>query len=259
MFNHESFSRILETLVESELRLLTVSEAWAEHDMKLLGEGRTLPRKRTVVLRHDVDAELVAAQWMAEIEAEAGVRATYFFMTQSPIYNIGSRHALRVVRDISSLGHEVGLHHDPRATLGQWPAGAPRKHMVTADAQVFTSLTGLAITSFSIHQPADINEVGGTGFGSLANAYALTNLTYFSDSSQHRQNMDRFAESVRKEDYLASDFDGYQILIHPMWWFYEGREPEEIWQLVIRDELGLAERQLLLTETTYCSERWQAT
>ena len=63
------------------------------------GAGRRLPvrvlrgraaRPATVLLRHDVDLSLDAALRMAEVEADAGARATYFLMTGSVFYNLDS-------------------------------------------------------------------------------------------------------------------------------------------------------------------------
>ena len=47
------------------------------------------PRRGDLLLRHDVDLSLDAAVQMAELEAEEGVSATYFLMTESVFYNLG--------------------------------------------------------------------------------------------------------------------------------------------------------------------------
>jgi hypothetical protein len=55
------------------------------------------PAPGDLLLRHDVDLSLDAALTLAGLEAEAGVQATYFLMTQSIFYNLASpegEHAL---------------------------------------------------------------------------------------------------------------------------------------------------------------------
>ena len=47
---------------------------------------------------------------MAELEAELGARATYFLMTQSVFYNLGSSEGRRALNRLGELEHGVGLH-----------------------------------------------------------------------------------------------------------------------------------------------------
>ena len=68
------------------------------------------PREGDVILRHDVDLSLDAALRMAEIEADAGAAATYFLMTGSVFYNLGSEEGERALGRLRELGHRVGLH-----------------------------------------------------------------------------------------------------------------------------------------------------
>ena len=70
-----------------------------------------------VVLRHDVDRKPENALDFARIEAERGVRSTYYFRTVEKVYDTD------VVRRIESLGHEVGYHYeDLDRTDGDVPA-----------------------------------------------------------------------------------------------------------------------------------------
>ena len=69
-------------------------------------------------LRHDVDLSLEAAVTIAELEAKAGARATYFLMTESVFYNLASTAGARTLERLRDLGHRVGLHAVyPRADL----------------------------------------------------------------------------------------------------------------------------------------------
>jgi hypothetical protein len=69
-------------------------------------------------LRHDVDLSLEAAVTIAELEADAGARSTYFLMTESVFYNLASTAGARALERLRDLGHRVGLHAVyPRADL----------------------------------------------------------------------------------------------------------------------------------------------
>ena len=68
------------------------------------------PEPGDLLLRHDVDLSLDAALRLAEVEAEAGVTATYFLMTESVFYNLASSEGATAIARLRELGHRIGLH-----------------------------------------------------------------------------------------------------------------------------------------------------
>src|SRR3954463_4717708 len=66
-----------------------------------------------VLWRHDVDLSVHRAAKLADLEAEAGVHATYFFLLRSEFYNLLEGAVLDRARRIAALGHWIGLHFDP--------------------------------------------------------------------------------------------------------------------------------------------------
>jgi len=91
-----------------------------DHYAELLAAARTggyrfaffdrEPEPGDLLLRHDVDLSLEAALRLAELETEAGAQATYFLMTQSVFYNLGSVEGEQALARLRELGHRVGLH-----------------------------------------------------------------------------------------------------------------------------------------------------
>jgi hypothetical protein len=61
---------------------------------------------RCVVLRHDVDLKANNSLVIAQIEAEMGIRASYYFRVV-PQSNIPS-----IIKEIANLGHEIGYHYE---------------------------------------------------------------------------------------------------------------------------------------------------
>lgn len=59
-----------------------------------------------VLLRHDVDRLPGRALALARVEAEAGVRATYFFRTRPVSFHPPT------IRAVAALGHEIGYHYE---------------------------------------------------------------------------------------------------------------------------------------------------
>ena len=99
-FTMPAYADLLDAITEAGYDCLTVRE--------YLTAGR-LP-ERFVVLRHDVDRKPGNAERMAELEAEYGVRATYYYRTRT-----FSRDRVERVED---LGHEVGYHYEDYADAG---------------------------------------------------------------------------------------------------------------------------------------------
>jgi hypothetical protein len=62
--------------------------------------------KKVVILRHDVDSWPSNALQMAKLEAESGVKSTYYFRVSPLSYNE------MIIREVAALGHEIGYHYE---------------------------------------------------------------------------------------------------------------------------------------------------
>ena len=68
--------------------------------------------KRCVILRHDIDTSLEKAVELAKLEAQQGVRSTYFVLLSSGFYNVMSKGTREKIKEIQNMGHDIGLHFD---------------------------------------------------------------------------------------------------------------------------------------------------
>ncbi len=68
-------------------------------------QGQKLP-ERFAMMRHDIDRKPGNALFTARIEAESGIRATYYFR------RYGSAFRPDIMREIEGMGHEVGYHYE---------------------------------------------------------------------------------------------------------------------------------------------------
>ena len=68
------------------------------------------PQAGDLILRHDVDLSLDGALAMAEVEASEGAWSTWFLMTRSVFYNLGSSEGERAIARLRELGHRVAHH-----------------------------------------------------------------------------------------------------------------------------------------------------
>ena len=67
-------------------------------------------KSRTILLRHDVDLLPENSLAIGRIENELGICATYYFRAVPESWNEG------IIREIASLGHEVGYHYESLTT-----------------------------------------------------------------------------------------------------------------------------------------------
>ncbi len=90
--------------------------AWYERFLDRLADRDVVPMREfaqgsgDLALRHDVDSSLESALELARREYHRDLRATYFVLHTAPYW---SRHdLLEHVRELQSLGHEIGFHND---------------------------------------------------------------------------------------------------------------------------------------------------
>ena len=118
---------------------------------------RILPASRladrlfpTVYLRHDIDLSPVLCLPIARSEAAASIAATYYVLL-SAHYNPASRTNEDALRELVSLGHNIGLHYD----VLRYPddsAAAERRLLEECDRLAL--ITGSSVTTVSLHQPS---------------------------------------------------------------------------------------------------------
>jgi hypothetical protein len=68
------------------------------------------PIDRLVVLRHDVDAKKQNSLHFAKIQSESGICGSYYFRVVPKSYDE------KVIKDIASMGHEIGYHYETMET-----------------------------------------------------------------------------------------------------------------------------------------------
>jgi hypothetical protein len=158
------------------------------------------PAPGEILLRHDVDLSLDAALRLAELEAEAEARATYFLMTQSVFYNLASPQGTRAINRLRELGHQVGLH-------AVWPGAELDERFDPVVAW---------------HNPdPDYMSQGVDGFVNVMQPPWFDPDHYRSDSNQQWRHGCPHGELARAE------FTWLQLLTHPEIWVYPGDSMRE--------------------------------
>lgn len=200
-----------------------------------------------VILRHDVEFDLERALTMARIENEHSVNSIYFIQVCSNAYNPFSPINLARIKEIKSLGHQIGLHFYSSHLLDyDW-----NKIEVELIKQnnLLEDLLGCDVSVFSFHRPKEILlENRNNIIAGLINAYGEkffdysdnpTNVKYISDSLH----LWRFGHPL--EEYPQNKT---QLLFHPDYWSLDGLNELDNFKRLI-DENATEFKETLNSET----------
>lgn len=170
--------------------------------------------EKFIVWRHDVDYSLNCSLKLAKIEQEEGVKATYFINPHSEFYNIAELSQHRIIKEILSYGHDLGLHFD--AAFHEIKSEEDLHILVAKESSYLESLFGVKPIAFSFHNPVSENlESEADEYGGLTNCYSLRfkkEVGYCSDSNGYWRYR-------RLHEVLKQQKDPrLQVLTHPGWW-----------------------------------------
>jgi hypothetical protein len=177
-----------------------------------------------VLWRHDVDISLHRALALARIEAEEGVRSTWFLYLRSEFYNLLEAPVLARARELLSLGHWLGLHFDASAHP-ELESEDELAAKLAAERDWLSGHLGHPVEAFSFHNPT----IRGIDFHSdriagMHNTYGRElneRYDYISDSNgywRHRRLIDVLE---------AADEERLHVLTHPEWWQAEPMSPRD--------------------------------
>lgn len=204
----------------------------ADMDVRTLAESHTMTG--VVNIRHDVDDDLQAAVDMAEMEAEFGMKATYFFLDTAPYWKRDMR---KSVARIAKLGHEIGWHNN--AISNHLLTGLSLRNCIEGPLSVLSKIAPVVGTAshgdrlcyqhgylnyyaFGLHRADNLQKFPNleeysqfslSEFGLEYEAYFTGHTHYISESGGQWYG-DCFATF---QDFKEKG-GKLQILIHPQWW-----------------------------------------
>lgn len=181
---------------------------------------------KNILWRHDIDFSVHRAVKLARIEAEEGIKSTYFIHLHNENYNVFEKEIAIRIQEITELGHKIGVHFEPSFYSITLEETVEFEKYLKLEQGILEKFFHAEIEAFSFHNP-DIgnwiemkeNEVGG-----MINTYApfiREKFGYCSDSNGYW----RFR---RLKDVLESaEENNLQVLTHPEWWVLEVMAPRD--------------------------------
>lgn len=181
------------------------------------------PGETYVLWRHDLDFSVLDALPLAEIEAEAGVAATYFVNLRDRSYNALDAVNRAALRRVLGLGHRIGVHFD-----FSHHSPSSKQELCTAlraEAAILQQEFGGPVEAFSFHNPDEAAlAYRDETYGGLLNAYSSsfrTDVAYCSDSNGYWRH-DRLVDVLSRDAVRP-----LQVLTHPCWWTAEVMSPRQ--------------------------------
>jgi len=178
----------------------------------VVGYGEADPAARHLILRHDLDMSLEAALRIASIEAELAIKASYFVLLRTEMYNPWSKQGQKHLHRIMGFGHEIGLHLDC-SLYPDDPDALDRAAI--EECRTLEAVTGTSVKTVSFHRPAAqllgwAEQIGGRRHTYQPRFYS--DMGYCSDSRgawRHGHPLDHPAMVEGR---------AVQLLTHPIWW-----------------------------------------
>ena len=181
------------------------------------------PDRPHVLWRHDVDFSVHRAVALARIETDEGARATYLLSITSPFYNVLEADVLDRIREITELGHWLGLHFDleahPDATS---PQALTAK--LSFERGLLSEVIGRPVDSVSFHNPGvtGADALGADELAGMTNVYGdriRQGYAYVSDSNGYWRH-ERLGDVIDSGEHQR-----LHVLTHPEWWQEEPMSP----------------------------------
>ena len=154
-FTYRGYEGLI-SLLRNEGYAFSSYESWREYN-------------KVVILRHDIDVDIPKALKLAELETELGVSSVYYVLLRSDLYNFSSERNVAMLKQISNLGHEVGLHFDETFYNGK-----DKAQHVLREAKVLSEVIGAPVKSVSMHRPSQACLSENWQIPGIINSYSDT-------------------------------------------------------------------------------------
>jgi len=200
--------------------------------------NESFTKLKNIILRHDLEFSIPIALRMAEIEANLGIKATYFLQIQSEFYNPLDKGNNNSIKKIIEFGHDLGLHFDTHF----WGINTEKEleKYIEIDKNIIETYFEVNIKALSFHNTNDfVLSCENEKYAGLSNMYSKkfkTKVGYCADSTGYWR-YERLEERLReaKDEFL-------QILIHDGMWQDEVLPPRQRIFKVIDDRAAYLKR-----------------
>ena len=202
----------------SSYRLLLQTLLTHGYEPRLIGETTT-ENEKVLYLRHDVDVDYLGVLPMAKIEHSLGIKSTWYFLPDCPIYNLCSSKLKNILLILHEQGHQIGLHVD--ATL--YSNLEQMIETINVQYNFFSSFLPIC-RILSFHRPASwlLDDVIVPNWVNAYQREFFADVVYVSDSNRREfWKETRLPMAIEEEKSLT-------LLTHPLWWKKQSLQPDAL-------------------------------
>ncbi len=172
-----------------------------------------------MIIRHDVVYSLEKALVMARLERDLGLRAAYMLRGDSPHLSLESLPSRKILNEIRSLGHEIGLNVSTALTSLP-PASLVR--LIQAECARLSRQLAHAVLAVSLAGPAPARSNESLFIGDRINATSAVMMKWVLSDAEEAWTIS--APSPAEED---PDRALLQVIVRPEVWGMEDIPPRE--------------------------------
>ena len=198
-FSYKGYTRLLDLIKEHNYHFCNYHD-YPDHP-------------RCVILRHDIDNQIDRALKMAEIESDKGVKSTYFVLLTTDFYNVASEKNRAMIKQMQSLGHEIGLHYD-EASYGTEESEETNVSHILREARILSDIIETPVTTVSMHRPSRRTLDADLQIPGMINSYGKLFFKEFKYLSDSRRNWREPVMDIVKSE----EFERLHILTHAFWY-----------------------------------------
>lgn len=199
-------------------------------------------------MRHDVDLSLEKAFRLAQIEHQNKTVSTFFIRLDAPFFNIFDSTYSKIIKEITKLGHQIGLHFDENFISSQKITKKNIEKEVLRQIQVLKNYFNIKnIVSF--HCPSHFvrnKRFNPNNFISVYDPRFFSKIKYLSESrGKWREGC------VCKLLKSLSPPVNLQVLIHPGWWGEDENDPNKRLSKYLEKKVEYLDKSLVRDTQVY--------
>ncbi len=207
-----------------------------------------IPTRRHLILRHDIDMSINAARDLAFLEKENSMKSTYFVLMNSEFYNVFAPDSIKLLNEIKSYGHKIGLHFDASVySQNTW------KNNIKRELSSLKNIIGECTNIISFHRPTkglfDLKKKIG-GISHTYESRFVSDMGYISDSRGGWH----YGHPLSHPSIIKGA--AIQLLTHPIWWITKGKSSKEKLNNFLKEKYVFIDSELAKQCSIHVAEKF---